>query len=410
MASAQIVTGLDVGTTKVVALIAEVSAGDQLSVLGIAESRSSGLRQGNLVHLEATVAAIRDALAQAEKMAGLSVRDVAAGIAGDHLSSVNSRGVIAVSGRENEVTAEDLRRVVEAARALAIPSSRAVLHVIPQEFLVDDQPGIKDPVGMSGVRLEAEVHIITASATAVRNLEKSIERAGYRAAQVVAVPLASAWSVLEEDERRLGVVLLDIGAGTTDVAVYFDGSVQHTAVISMGGAQITNDIAIGLRTPLEAAERIKVEYGHALARMTDSEATLEIPGVGGRARREVRLSVLAAIIEPRVEEILTLVREELARIQGTEILAAGLVITGGTAALRGVAELAEQVFEMPARLGTPRGAGGVADVACEPRYATALGLALARVPRGRWMPGETAEWQRAPRWREWIRTHVPFMG
>jgi cell division protein FtsA len=411
MASAHIATGLDVGSTKVVALVAEVTEQGELSVLGLGESPSSGLRQGNLVNLEATVDAIRAAMVRAEKMAGLSVREVTAGVAGDHLRSINSRGVIAVSGRDNEVTPEDLRRVVEAARALAIPSSRAVLHVIPQEFLVDDQAGIKDPVGMSGVRLEAEVHIITASAAAVRNLERSIERAGYRAAQVVAAPLASAWAVLEEDERRLGVILLDIGAGTTDVAVYFDGSVHHTAVISMGGAQITNDIAIGLRTPLDAAERIKIEYGCAMTSLTASDAVLEIPGVGGRTPRSIRLSVLSAIIEPRVEEMLTLARNEVARLQGNDYLAAGIVLTGGSAGLRGLAELAERVFEMPARIGTPRGVLGVADVASDPRYATGLGLAMASVPRRRRFAGESpAGWQKSPRWREWVRTHVPFMG
>ncbi|MBM3316584.1 MAG: cell division protein FtsA [Candidatus Eisenbacteria bacterium] len=410
MPSAQIATGLDVGSTKVVALIAEVTEHGELRVLGIGESPSSGLRQGNLVHLEATAEAVRTALARAEKMADLSVRDVTVGIAGDHLRSINSRGVIAVSGRDNEVTPDDLRRVVEAARALAIPSSRAVLHVIPQEFLVDDQSGIKDPVGMAGVRLEAEVHIITASATAVRNLERSIEKAGYRAAQVIAVPLASAWAVLEEDERRLGVILLDVGAGTTDLAVYFDGSVHHTAVISMGGAQITNDIAIGLRTPLEAAERIKIEYGCALSSLVERDAALEIPGVGGRAPRAIRLNVLAAIIEPRVEEILTQARTEVGRLQGHDFLAAGIVVTGGTAGLRGMVEAAERVFEMPARAGLPRGVSGLAQAAHDPRYATALGLAMAAAPRRRRFAGETAGVPQGSRLREWLRARVPFLG
>jgi cell division protein FtsA len=408
MASAQLVTGLDVGTTKVCALIAEVTADGGLSILGVGECASSGLRRGNLVNLEATVEAVRTALGQAEQVAGTSVRGVYAGVAGDHIRSINSRGVIAISGREGEVTAEDVQRVVEAARAVAIPSSRAILHVIPQEFLVDDQSGIKDPVGMSGVRLEAEVHIITASATAVRNLVKSIERAESKVVELVASPLASAWSVLEEDERRLGVVMLDIGAGTTDVAVYFDDSVYHTAVISMGGAQITNDIAIGLRTPLDAAEQIKVRYGCALASLVGGEESLEIPGVGGRPVRTVSLQVLAAIIEPRVEEILTLARDEVARLQGADILAAGIVITGGTAGLRGIGELAERVFEMPARVGAPRGAGGIADLAGHTRHATALGLVrygASRLQRG---DGASA-WHRRGRVREWIRSRIPFL-
>jgi cell division protein FtsA len=407
MASAHIVTGLDVGTTKICALIAEVTPDGGLSLLGVGECGSSGLRRGNLVHLEATVEAVRTALGQAEQVAGISVRGVYAGVAGDHIRSINSRGVIAISGRDGEVTAEDLQRVVEAARAVAIPSSRAILHVIPQEFLVDDQSGIKDPVGMTGVRLEAEVHIITASATAVRNLVKSIERAEAKVIEMVASPLASAWSVLEEDERRLGVVMLDIGAGTTDVAVYFDDSVYHTAVISMGGAQITNDIAIGLRTPLDAAEQIKVRYGCALASLVGSEENLEIPGVGGRPARAVSLQVLAAIIEPRVEEILTLARDEVARLQGADILAAGIVLTGGSAGLRGISELAERVFEMPARVGLPRSAGGIADLAGDARHATALGLV--RYGASRLQRGEgVSAWHRGGRVREWFRGRVPF--
>jgi cell division protein FtsA len=407
MASAHIVTGLDVGTTKICALIAEVTPEGGLSLLGVGECGSSGLRRGNLVHLEATVEAVRTALGAAEQVAGISVRGVYAGVAGDHIRSINSRGVIAISGREGEVTAEDLQRVVEAARAVAIPSSRAVLHVIPQEFLVDDQSGIKDPVGMTGVRLEAEVHIITASATAVRNLVKSIERAESKVIEMVASPLASAWSVLEEDERRLGVVMLDIGAGTTDVAVYFDDSVYHTAVISMGGAQITNDIAIGLRTPLDAAERIKVRYGCALATLVGGEESVEIPGVGGRPARIVSLQVLAAIIEPRVEEILTMARDEVARLQGADILAAGIVLTGGSAGLRGISELAERVFEMPARVGLPRSAGGIADLAGDARHATALGLV--RYGASRLQRGEGASaWHRGGRVREWLRARVPF--
>jgi len=408
MPSAQLVTGLDVGTTKVCALIAEVMPDGGLSILGVGESASSGLRRGNLVHLEATVEAIRAALGQAEQVAGTSVRGVFASVAGDHIRSINSRGVIAISGRDGEVTREDLQRVVEAARAVAIPSSRAILHVIPQEFLVDDQSGIKDPVGMTGVRLEAEVHIITASSTAVRNLVKSIERAEAKVVELVAAPLASSWSVLEDDERRLGVVLLDIGAGTTDVAVYFDDSVYHTAVISMGGAQITNDIAIGLRTPLDAAEQIKIHHGCALTSLVGSDESLQIPGVGGRPARTVSLQVLAAIIEPRVEEILTLARDEVARLQGVEILAAGIVITGGTAGLRGISELAERVFEMPARVGVPRHASGVADLAQGARHATALGLV--RYGASRLYRGDgTSAWHRGGRWRDWVRAHVPFL-
>jgi cell division protein FtsA len=409
MASTLIITGLDIGTTKVSAVVAEVAPDGGFSILGIGESPSSGLRQGNLIHLESTIEAVRQAVGQAEKMAGTSIRSVYANIGGDHIRSINSRGVIAVSGRDSEVTQDDIQRVVEAARALAIPSNRAILHVIPQEFIVDDQTGITDPVGMSGVRLEAEVHIITASATAVRNIVKCIERAGCRVEELVAEPLASAWSVLEEDERRLGVVLLDIGAGTTDVAVYFGGSVHHTAVISMGGAQITNDIAIGLRTPLDTAEQIKIEHGCAFSGLLRSEQKIAIPGVGGRESRAVSVHVLAAIIEPRVEEILTFAREEVERLQGNEVLAAGTVVTGGSAGLRGVTELVEQVFEMPTRIGVPFGAGGVADLAAEPRCATGVGLA--RYGGNRYLQGGAPpRWQISGRWREWVKARVPFFG
>ncbi|MBP6874858.1 MAG: cell division protein FtsA [Candidatus Eisenbacteria bacterium] len=410
MPPTRIVCGLDVGTTKACAVVAEITADAGIALLGIGESGSHGLRQGNMVDLEATVESIHGAIARAEQMAGVAIRDVYAGVAGDHLRSINSRGVIAVSGRDNEVTPEDLQRVVEAARALAIPSSRAILHVIPQGFIVDDQSGIQDPVGMSGVRLEAEVHIITSSSSAVRNLARAVERAGYRIEELVAAPLASSWAVLEEDERRLGVVLLDIGAGTTDLAVYFDGSVQHTAVLGMGGAQITNDIAIGLRTPLEMAEQIKLEHGCACTSLVSHAGSIEIPGVGGRPARTVGLSVLSAIIEPRVEEILSLAREEIGRLQGAEMLAAGIVITGGTAGLRGVTDLAERVFEMPARVGAPRDTQGVADLADDPRYATGFGLVRYGATQLGRANGANAWPRGTSRFREWIRSHVPFMG
>lgn len=409
MSASHIVTGLDVGTTKVAVVIAEAADDGELSILGIGEAPSFGLRGGNLVDLEATVEAIRAAVDQAEQMAGVSVRGVYAAVAGDHIRSINSRGVIAISGRESEVSHEDVHRVVEAARTVAIPSTRDILHVIPQEFIVDDQTGIRDPLGMSGVRLEAEVHIITASASAVRNIGKAIARAGCRVDGFVAEPMSSAWSVLEEDERRLGVVLLDIGAGTTDVVVYFDNSVHHTAVITMGGAQITNDIAIGLRTPLDAAEEIKISEGCAMASLVEQDEAIEIPGVGGRAARTVSRHVLAAIIEPRVEEILTLSRAEIERLQGIEILAAGIVVTGGTAALRGVAEMAEQVFEMPVRTGIPLGVGGMSDLAADPRYATCIGLARFGVSQ-RQGAGSSAAWRRSNGLREWVRAHVPFLS
>jgi cell division protein FtsA len=342
MSASQIVTGLDVGTTKVAAVIAEGLENGDLSILGVGESPSYGLRGGSLVDLEATVEAIRTAVSQVEQMAGVHGRGVFAGVAGD------------------------VQRVVDAARTVAIPSTRDILHVIPQEFVVDDQTGIRDPVGMSGVRLEAEVHIITASATAVRNVAKAIGRAGYKVIGLVAEPMASAWSVLEEDERRL-------------------------------------------RTPLDAAEQIKLQLGCAMASLVQQDETIEIPGVGGRASRTVSRHVLAAIIEPRVEEILSLARAELEQLPGTEILAAGIVVTGGTAALRGVAEMAEQVFEMPARIGVPLGVGAMGDLAVDPRFATCVGLVRFGVTRGQGT-GSAVSWRKESGLREWLRAHVPFMG
>ncbi len=408
MGATRIVSGLDIGTTKIAVVIADASPSGDVAIIGIGERPSYGLKGGNLVDLEATVAGIQAAVEQAEQMAGVSVRGVYASVAGDHIRSTNSRGVIAISGREREVSPDDVERVVEAARTVALPSNRDILHVIPQEFIVDDQTGIRDPVGMSGVRLESEVHIITASSTAVRNVAKAITRAGYRVDGLVAEPMASAWAVLEEDERRLGVILLDIGAGTTDVVVYFDNSVHHTAVITMGGAQITNDIAIGLRTPLEAAEQIKTSQGCAMAALVGRNETLEIPGVGGRTARAVSRHVLAAIIEPRVEEILTLARSEVDRLPGTDILAAGIVVTGGTAALRGVAEMAEHVFEMPVRVGVPLGVGAMGDLAVDPRYATSVGLV--RYGAGQWHGRGASARGRDGGWREWVKAHMPFSG
>jgi len=410
MASGRIVTGLDIASTKVSTVIAEVSAEDQFSIIGIGDSPSYGLRGGNLVDLEATVEAIRASVQRAETMAGVQVRGVYAGVAGDHIQSSNSRGVIAISGTDNEVTSADVDRVVEAARTIALPSNREILHVLPQEFIIDDQTGIREPVGMSGVRLEAEVHMITGSSTAVRNIERAIERAGYKVEAFGAEPMASAWSVLERDERRLGVVLLDIGAGTTDVVVYFDDSVHHTAVITMGGAQITNDIAIGLRTPLEAAEAIKIAKGCAMGALLGQDEQIEIPGVGGRAVRSVSRHVLAAIIEPRVEEILTLARKEVEKLQGMEILAAGIVLTGGTAALTGIGEMAEQVFEMPVRIGVPLDVTTMSDIAVDPRYATGVGLAQFGATQRPSASG-SAIWRReSGGWRDWIKSHVRFLG
>jgi len=309
-------------------------------------------------------------------MAGVAVKGVHAGIAGDHIRSINSRGVIAVSRKDNEIGPADLERVVEAAKAVAIPMDREIIHVIPQEFIVDDQDGIKDPVGMSGVRLEAEVHIITGAVTSAKNICRAINRAGLKVYDLVLEPLASSHAVLDPDERDLGVVLLDIGGGTTDVAVFFEGSIRHTAIVPFGGSNVTNDIAIGLRTPIDKAEAIKIQHGCALAALVPATQMVTVNGVGGRSDRQISRHVLASMIEPRMEEIFALANKEVKKNHFAELLGGGVVLTGGTSLMAGVVELAEQVFEMPVRLGLPQGVSGLSANVCDPRCSTGVGLVL----------------------------------
>jgi cell division protein FtsA len=377
MSQTRTYVGLDIGTTKISAIIAEVDPqSSDVKIVGVGLSPSEGLRRGVVVNLEKTVASIARAVEEAERMAGVQVKGVYAGIAGDHIRSINSRGVIAVSRKDNEISQADVDRVVDAAKAVAIPMDREIIHVIPQEFIVDDQDGIKDPIGMSGVRLEAEVHIITGAVTSAKNICKSISRAGLKVHDLVLEPLASSHAVLGTDERDLGVVLLDIGGGTTDVAVFFEGSIRHTAIVPLGGASVTNDIAIGLRTPIEQAERIKIEFGCALTSMVHGYEKLVVPGVGGRADKEIPRQTLASMIEPRVEEIFTLANKEVRKNHFADLLGAGVVLTGGASLLPGAVELAEQVFEMPVRLGRPSGLSGLMENVRDPRYATGVGLIL----------------------------------
>lgn len=368
--------GLDIGTTKISCIIAEQKAAGEMTIVGIGNAPSEGLRRGVVVDLEKTVGSIQRAVDEAERMAGVSVKGVTAGIAGDHIRSINSRGVIAVSRKDNEIGQADVDRVVEAAKAIAIPMDREIIHVIPQEFVVDDQDGIKDPVGMSGVRLEAEVHIITGAVTSAKNICRSIQRAGLKVQDLVLEPLASSHAVLGRDERDLGVVLLDIGGGTTDVAVFFDGSIRHTAIIPVGGANVTNDIAIGLRTPIDKAEQIKIAHGCAVANLVSSSDGVMVSGVGGRADREISRHVLASMIEPRMEEIFALANREVKKNHFAELLGGGVVLTGGTSLMPGIVDLAEMVFEMPVRLGVPEGLGGLGQSVADPRYATGVGLVL----------------------------------
>jgi cell division protein FtsA len=376
MANSNIVVGLDIGTTKIGAIIAEMDGDEGPKVVGVGTSPSEGLRRGVVINLEKTVQSISRAVDEAELMAGMEVHSVLAGIAGDHIRSINSRGVIAVSGTNREIGKNDISRVVDAAKAVAIPMDREIIHVLPQEYIVDDQSGIKDPVGMAGVRLEAEVHIVTGAVTSAQNLYKSIQKSGLNVQDLVLEPLASSYAVLSPEEKELGVALLDIGGGTTDIAVFYEGSIRHTAVIGLGGNNVTSDIAIGLRTSLAQAEKIKVEQGSALVSLTEDDQFIVVPGIGGRQERQVPRSLLASIIQPRMEELLGLALREIRRTDYADLLATGVVLTGGASQLPGVTELAEQIFDMPVKLGVPAGFGGLVDLAQSPKHATGIGLIL----------------------------------
>jgi cell division protein FtsA len=368
--------GLDIGTTKISCIIAERAIGEELRIVGVGNAPSEGLRRGVVVDLEKTVGSIQRSVDEAERMAGVGVKGVYAGIAGDHIRSINSRGVIAVSRKDNEIGPADVERVVEAAKAIAIPMDREIIHVIPQGYIVDDQDGIADPVGMSGVRLEAEVHIITGAVTSAKNICRAIQRAGMKVEDLVLEPLASSHAVLGRDERDLGVVLLDMGGGTTDVTVFFEGTIRHTAIVPCGGLNVTNDIAIGLRTPIDKAEAIKIQHGCALASLVSTSETVAVPGVGGRVDREISRHVLASMIEPRMEEIFALANKEVKKNHFADLLGAGVVLTGGTSLLPGAVELAEQIFEMPVRRGVPSGLSGLMENVRDPRHSTGVGLIL----------------------------------
>jgi cell division protein FtsA len=377
MAQEDIVVGLDLGTTKICAIIAERGVEGQVKVIGVGNHPSEGLRRGVVVDVEKTVESIKKAVGEAELMAGVEVGSVFAGIAGEHVGSANSHGLIAVGGEGGEVSSVDRERVIEAARAVAgIASDREILHLLPQDFSVDEQRGIRNPVGMVGARLEVDVHIVTGAVTSAQNICKSVLRAGIEVRDIVLEPLASSYAVLEQEERDMGVCLVDVGGGTTDVALFTQGSVRHTSVIGLGGQNVTNDVAIGLRTSWSHAESIKCASGTALAEQIEKGEMVEVPGVAGRAPRQVPRQMLAAIIEPRMEEVFALVRRELVGARYGRSLTAGIVLTGGGALLEGAVELAEKVFELPVRLGIPRGFTGMADSVTNPIYATALGLAL----------------------------------
>jgi cell division protein FtsA len=371
-----IVVGLDIGTTKIAALVAEPNENNGFNILGYGTHPSEGLRKGVVVNLEKTVNSIMGAIQDAELVVGQKIESVYAGIAGDHIKGINSRGVIAVKGLDSEISHADVDRVIDAARAVAIPLDREIIHVLPQEFIVDDQSGIKDPLGMSGVRLEADVHIVTGAIISAQNIYKSIRRAGLEVKDLVLQPLASSYALLSPQEEELGVLLIDLGGGTTDIALFYDGSLRHTAVIGLGGKNITNDIAIGLRTPVDQAEEIKKSYGCALSRLVDPNEMIQVPGVGGRKPKEISRSVLAAIIEPRVEEIYSLVLREIRRTEFADGLAAGVVLTGGGSLMEGMVELSEQVFDMPTKVGCPAGINGSNEIITNPMHSTGMGLIL----------------------------------
>jgi len=377
MGKESITVGIDVGTTKIAVVIARYESEGKLSIIGVGSSPCEGLRRGVVVDLEKTVEAITTAVNDAELMAGIDVRDAYVGISGDHIKSLNSRGVIAVSRVDKTITERDIERVIDAAKAVRLPDEREIIHVIPREFIVDNQDGIKNPLDISGVRLEVDVHIVTASSTAISNVVKCINRAGIDVSDIVLQPLASSYAVLSTDEKELGCALIDIGGGTTDLAVFNEGAIRYTTVLGIGGKNVTSDIAIGLRTPIEDAETIKVNHGCALRSMVSKTETITVQSPGGRDPRQVSLDILGTIIEPRVEELFVMVKQEMRDKDLMGMLGAGIVLTGGASLLRGSAELAEQIFDTPVKVGYPQGfKGGFTDIVNNPSYATVLGLVL----------------------------------
>ncbi len=375
MSKKDLIVGLDIGTTKICAIVGEIVEGGlnpRIDIVGIGSSPSRGLRKGNIINIDDTVESIRKAIKEAELMAGVEITTVYTGIAGGHIKSFNSTGIVAVKDRE--IISQDVHRVIDAAKAVAIPMDREVLHVIPQEYVIDSQEGIRDPVGMSGVRLEAKVHIVTGAVSSAQNLIKCANKAGLNVAEIILQPIASSEATLEQDERELGVILVDIGGGTSDIAIFKEGAIVYTGVLAVGGNHITNDIAVGLRTPQHEAERIKIKYGCAMASLVQVDETIEVPGVGGRKSRVLSRRLLAEIIEPRVEEIFALIQREVMKSGYHDLLSAGVVVTGGASLMEGLPEVAEMVFEMPVKRGIPRAIGGLRDVVNSPKYATGVGL------------------------------------
>ena len=369
-----LIVGLDIGTSKIVAMVAEILPDGRMEIIGIGQHPSRGLKKGVVVNIESTVNAIQRALEEAELMADCKIREVYTGIAGSHIKSFNSHGMVAI--KDKEVSQMDVDRVIETAKAVNIPTDQQILHILTQEFIIDGQEDVREPLGMSGIRLEVKVHIVTGAVSAAQNIIKCIKRCGLEVRDLILQPLASSMAVLADDEKDLGVCLVDIGGGTTDIAVFTDGAIRHTAVIPIAGDQITNDIAMALRTPTKEAEDIKRTYGCALRQLADASEMVEVPGVGEREARQLSRQTLAEVIEPRVEELYSLVQAELRRSGFEDLMSSGIVITGGSAVMQGMVELGEEVFHMPVRLGVPQYAGGLAEVVRNPRFATGLGLLM----------------------------------
>jgi cell division protein FtsA len=370
----KLVVGLDIGTSKVVAIVGEITLEDQIEIIGIGYHPSRGLKKGVVVNIESTVQSIQRAVEEAELMAGCQIHSVYGGIAGSHIRSLNSHGIVAI--RDKEVTSGDVDRVIDAARAVAIPADQRILHILPQEFIIDNQEGIKEPVGMSGVRLESKVHMVTGAVSAAQNIIKCVRRCGLEVDDIILEQLASSQAVLTDDEKDLGVCLVDIGGGTTDIAIFSEGAIRHTAVIPIAGDQVTNDIAVALRTPTQFAEELKIKYACALAQLASPDETIEVPSVGERPPRRLARQTLAEVVEPRYEELLTLIQAELRRSGFEDLVAAGVVLTGGSSKMEGLVELAEEIFHMPVRLGVPHAVSGLVDVVRNPIYSTGVGLLL----------------------------------
>ncbi|MCB1723291.1 MAG: cell division protein FtsA [Chromatiaceae bacterium] len=398
-----IIVGLDIGTSKVVAIVGEVKQDNEIEIIGIGSHPSRGLKKGVVVNIESTVQSIQRAVEEAELMAGVEIDSVYAGIAGSHVSSLNSHGIVPI--KDGEVSHSDVERVIDAARAVAIPADQKILHILPQEFIIDNQEGIHDPVGMSGVRLEARVHMVTGAVSAAQNIIKCVRRCGLEVEDLILEQLASSYSVLEEDEKDLGVCLVDIGGGTTDIAVFTGGSIRHTAVIPIAGDQVTNDIAVALRTPTQHADEIKLKYACALTQLASPDETIEVPSIGDRPPRRLSRQTLAEVVEPRYEELLTLIQGELRRSGYEDLVAGGVVLTGGSAKMEGLIDLAEEVFHMPVRLGIPQYVTGLVDVVRNPIHATGVGLLLfghsnraVRTPENVGGGGVRSVWNRMKSW------------